>query len=186
MHYLAECYRYGEGVKRRNASAVELYTRAAGRGYVLSQRDLGLAILEGRLGMEADGVEGAKWLRKAASQGDRIACSKLGLAYAEGLGGLERDDERAERYLVRAAEAYKKSEQSSRSSATVRESGSTPLHPKPQTLEPTLSMLTTIHWNHESPIHVESFNRKIMTLDRKLLPSTPNLVTYALNPGTWT
>lgn len=107
MHNLAECYRYGEGVRRRNSSAIELYERAAGRGLVQAQRDLGTALLDGRLGVSPDAKRASVWLKKAAEQGDRVACSRLGLAYAQGAGNLERDDDKAERYLVKAAQGYK-------------------------------------------------------------------------------
>ena len=86
----------------RQDKAVELYRRAAERGYARAQNDLGARYAKGR-GVPEDQEEAVKWFRLAAEQGYARARNNLGVRYARGRGVPKNQGEAAKWYL-RAAE----------------------------------------------------------------------------------
>jgi TPR repeat protein len=119
MHELAQCYRFGEGVLRHNASAVQLLKQAARKGHLQAQEDLGVAHMDGLLGLPRDAQAALTALRLAAQSGSRRAATRLGVLFAEGRDGVPPDERMAEMYLLRAARSYRTSHASG--SSEVRE-----------------------------------------------------------------
>ncbi len=74
----AEQYYWGEGIQRDLALAVEWYRKAADKGHVQAQYNLGIAYADGA-GVPRDEVEGLRWLRRAAIQGVEDAQFNLSL-----------------------------------------------------------------------------------------------------------
>ncbi|MBO7496201.1 MAG: agmatine deiminase family protein [Salinivirgaceae bacterium] len=88
--YLAWCYKYGEGVKKDIAKAVEWLMIAAEQGYAPAQNCLGFCYEFGD-GVEKDLNKAIEWYTKAAEQGDIRAQSNLILCLDE-LNGKNKTD----------------------------------------------------------------------------------------------
>lgn len=80
--YLGWCYKYGEGVKKDIAKAVEWLTKAAEQGYAPAQNALGFCYEFGD-GVEKDLKKAIEWYTKAAEQGDARAQNNLALCLKE-------------------------------------------------------------------------------------------------------
>lgn len=90
------------GVKEDPATAAEWFRRAAERGHVLAQHNLGNAYAAGR-GVEKSDERAVEWWLKAAAQGDAIPQLRLGEAYEHGRG-VARDLTEARRWYQEAAD----------------------------------------------------------------------------------
>ena len=80
--YLGWCYKYGEGVKKDLAKAVEWLRQAAERGYAPAQNSLGFCYEYGD-GVEKDLKKAIEWYTKDAEQGDARAQNNLALCLKE-------------------------------------------------------------------------------------------------------
>lgn len=80
--YLGWCYKYGEGVKKDLAKAVEWLTKAAEQGYAPAQNALGFCYEFGD-GVVKDLKKAIEWYTKAAEQGDARAQNNLALCIKE-------------------------------------------------------------------------------------------------------
>ena len=79
-------YAYGRGgLSRDDAKAVYFFRKAADKGYVDAQTELGY-MYEGGRGVTLDKAQAVTWFRKAATQGNARAQNALGGAYDRGLG----------------------------------------------------------------------------------------------------
>lgn len=76
QEYVGMLYEHGQGVAAEPATALFWYRKAAASGDVTAQYNLGVALLDGRLG-EPDAEEGRHWLEQAAAHGDRDAARRL-------------------------------------------------------------------------------------------------------------
>ena len=72
LHNLGVLYCEGRGVERDMDKAVEMWYRAAEKGYELSQLNLGIMYLS-----EENTEEAVKWLKKASEKGNDEARSIL-------------------------------------------------------------------------------------------------------------
>lgn len=77
------------------ARAVEWYRRAAERGHIDAQYNLGCMYLSGE-GVPSDPTEGLRWLRCAADQGDEQTLRLLAEVYRNGFYGVPLNLEEAE------------------------------------------------------------------------------------------
>ena len=89
--FLGKCYIFGRGVTKDQTEAVKWCRKAAERGNVDAQVDLGLMYEDGWMGEEGyliteDEAEAMKWYRKAAERGNARAQFHVGLIYAGGFG----------------------------------------------------------------------------------------------------
>jgi TPR repeat protein len=75
-------YKYGEGVKKDLAKAVEWLRQAAEQGYAPAQNALGFCYEFGD-GVEKDLKKAIEWYTKAAEQGDARAQNNLALCIKE-------------------------------------------------------------------------------------------------------
>lgn len=92
----------GAGARRSTGPRPRVgYTVAAERGVVVAQHRLGRMLLTGD-GVDADPVEGVRWLRAAAEAGDVAAQRELARCLQRGDGGTA-DPEGARAWLARAA-----------------------------------------------------------------------------------
>jgi len=80
--YLGWCYKYGEGVKKDLAKAVDWLSKAAEQGYAPAQNALGFCYEFGD-GVEKDLKKAIEWYTKAAEQGDARAQNNLALCLKE-------------------------------------------------------------------------------------------------------
>ena len=92
----------GQGVRQDSAEAVRWYRKAAERGYIVAQNNLGVAYSEGQ-GVRQDYPEALRWYRKAAEQGFAAAQHNLGEMYYEGKG-VHQNYTEALRWYLKAAE----------------------------------------------------------------------------------
>jgi uncharacterized protein len=92
--------------------AAEWYRRAAERGHVDAQYNLGFMYLCGE-GMPSDPLEGLRWLHCAANQGDEQSLRLLADLYRNGYHGVPLDLDEAERWdkKYRQTDLYRMSEQ---------------------------------------------------------------------------
>ena len=81
-------YRKGKGVTQDYAKAVKWYHKAAEKGYVKAQFNLGLMYGNGE-GVTQDYAEAVRWYRKAAKQGHAKAQFNLGSSHGNGEGVLQ-------------------------------------------------------------------------------------------------
>jgi TPR repeat protein len=97
-------YQLGRAYARANnfGSAVMQYQKAADRGYVPSEYDLGVLYEKG-LGVVPDEAQAVAWYRRAAEQGFALAQSNLGNIYRNGLG-VPQDYAEALKWLHEAAD----------------------------------------------------------------------------------
>lgn len=77
---LAECYRWGQGVKQSSDEAAMWYREAAQRGYASAQKALSECYERGE-GVSASPAEAYEWCRKAAEQGMAEAQNALAFYY---------------------------------------------------------------------------------------------------------
>jgi uncharacterized protein len=98
QYYLATLYAHGKGVERDEATALELYRKAAERGHGGAQFALGFALYQA-----SDHAAAAKWLSQVA-RSNPTAASLVGQMYLSGRGVFQ-DDDTAFRYLTMAADA---------------------------------------------------------------------------------
>lgn len=76
--------------------------KAAKRGCVTAQSNLGITYSRGNPCVKQDYYEAAKWLTKAAKQGEPEALSNLAILYANGLG-VQKDTSKALKLWVQSA-----------------------------------------------------------------------------------
>ena len=88
QHWLADVYKYGEGVVQDYAEAVKWYRLAAQQGDASAQNNLGVMYDKGK-GVVQDYTEAVKWYRLAAQQGDASAQNNLGVMYDKGQGVVQ-------------------------------------------------------------------------------------------------
>jgi len=89
-------YAIGQGVSRDNSKAEPWFRKAAERGLVSAQYNLGI--------MLGNHAQAAQWFRKAAEQGNAPAQYRLGLCYDYGRGGVEKDKVQEVLWYRKAAE----------------------------------------------------------------------------------
>ena len=89
---MALLYHSGQGVPQDLAKAVELYRKAAEKGFGMAQTNLGSMYLNG-IGVAQSPIEAEKWYRMAAEQGVALAQHNLGFIYFMGLTGGQDDAE---------------------------------------------------------------------------------------------
>jgi TPR repeat protein len=86
FYFLAKCFAKGqEGLPQNYTNAAKLLQKAAEKGCVAAQNDLGACYAKG-LGVQQDYKEAAKWYLLAAEEGDELAQYSLGRAYWLGCG----------------------------------------------------------------------------------------------------
>jgi len=100
---LAQRYRFGAGVPRDTAMAVEWFQKAAEQGNVQGEFSVGFMYAVGEDGFERDTTIAAEWFRRAAENGHPNAQLNLGNMYRMG-DGVERDLEKALLWLQKAAD----------------------------------------------------------------------------------
>ena len=102
---LACCYRDGKGVAQDNATALDLFTKAAEAGNASAQDELGNAYAWKRLGITKKDYDSAiKWYSLAAQQGNADALFQLGRCYEAGRG-VKKDKKTAAQYYLQARAA---------------------------------------------------------------------------------
>jgi TPR repeat protein len=100
--YFGLMYRDGQGVPRDYAQAIDLFRKAAERGYAPGQFYLGQMYMVGK-GVPRDYETAAVWNQKAAEQGFADAQIALGSLYREGQG-VPQDYQKAADWLRKAAD----------------------------------------------------------------------------------
>jgi serine/threonine protein kinase len=83
------------------ATAAEWYGKAAERGNVIAQYEMGHQYQQG-LGVAKDPAKALEWFRKAADQGHPVAQVNLGMMYQEG-AGVTKDDAQAVQWYTKSA-----------------------------------------------------------------------------------
>lgn len=86
QHLLGEMYYFGYGVTRDYVTALSWYKKAALKGYVDSQLQLGTMYVKKFNGLNVNFKEGIKWFKKAAKKQSPLASFMLGNIYYKGLG----------------------------------------------------------------------------------------------------
>ena len=97
-YLLGQMYELGRGVKKDMQKAVDLFTRAASKGYTAAQAKLGQIHLEAT----KDYHSALSWFHKAAEQGYALAYSSIGDMYAKGYG-VDQNYAKAIEYYRQAA-----------------------------------------------------------------------------------
>ena len=92
----------GRGVQKNYYKAVEWYTKAAEKGDMLAQYNLGICYEHGR-GVTKNYNKAVEWYTKAAQQGYEGAENNLGTCYRYGRG-VPNDDSKAVKWYTKAAE----------------------------------------------------------------------------------
>lgn len=95
-------YEQGIGLDKDEAKAVEQYTLAANKNFVMAQTNLAVMFLAGRGVLKRDRKQALYWFTKAAEQGDSRAASYLGDIYLYG-NGVTKDNVQAKYWLQQAA-----------------------------------------------------------------------------------
>ena len=111
MLKIGDIYKYGQArcLKQSNEKVIEWYTRAAERGYVWAQKELGRMYMDGYYLERNDDAEALKWLRLAAAQGDEYTVvddyviRNLTNMYLQGRGATK-DDADKNKWLLLMAE----------------------------------------------------------------------------------
>lgn len=85
-------------------SELEMIRGEAQDGEIGAELLYGLALLEGRYGLQPDQQAGMLWIRKAADGGDPFACLTLGVSYSEGRG-VAKDPAQAVGWWRKAAQS---------------------------------------------------------------------------------
>ena len=100
--FAAGCmFLYGEGVEKNNEIAAQLFERAARKGHVSAQYNIGNIYFEG-LKNEPDYKAANHWWGLAASEGHIGALANLALLYSDGLG-VNKNPEKAADLMERSA-----------------------------------------------------------------------------------
>ncbi len=99
LDILGDRCKYGDGIARDEARAVELYRRAAEQGYPVAMCDLGLCY---ELGAGMRQAEAVHWYAQGALAGHAPSQCNLGYCYLTGIG-VEPDPETAVEWLEKAA-----------------------------------------------------------------------------------
>lgn len=101
----------GVGVTKDATKAVELFRRAAAKGYPMAQINLAGSYARGEGGLPKDEAKAAELRRLAADRGVPSAQSALAYMYEIGAGGLPKDDKKAlELYTSAASHGHHESE----------------------------------------------------------------------------
>jgi len=103
QHALATWYAIGFGTRKNDIEAISWYRKAADKGVVVSQRELGRCYLNGYYGLKKDESEALVWYNKAADAGDAEAFRNLGWMNEYGLG-VTKDIKEAKRLYTKAAD----------------------------------------------------------------------------------
>lgn len=96
MFNVGQAYKLGRGVTADAATARDYYRRAAGKGHLPAQANLGIALFQA-----GDKPEAIKWLTTAADRGEARAQYVLGIATFNG-DGVPRSQSVGYAYLLRA------------------------------------------------------------------------------------
>jgi uncharacterized protein len=97
MFNLGQAYKLGRGVALDKALAQDWYRRAAVKGHLPAQANLGIQLFQG-----GDKAEAVRWLKSAADKGEMRAQYVLGIVHWNG-DGAGKSMPLAYAYLVRAA-----------------------------------------------------------------------------------
>jgi len=97
MFNMGQAYKLGRGVTADAAQARDYYRKAATKGHLPAQANLGITLFQG-----GDKVEAVRWLRLAADRGDARAQYVLGFAAFNG-DGVTRAPGLGYGYLLRSA-----------------------------------------------------------------------------------
>ncbi len=97
--FVAQCYQKGLGVKKDNYKAAAYYEKAAKKGSVDADRELGLMLLNNKQASEA-----VKYFKAGAAKGDLSSTFYYGKLLTEGKG-VAKDPTQGMIYMQKAAEA---------------------------------------------------------------------------------
>ncbi|KAG2527145.1 hypothetical protein JM16_001932 [Phytophthora kernoviae] len=100
----ADAMNSGEGTRKNEVKAFELYKKCAESGIPPAYMNVANMYTSGT-GTKKNEAEALKWLIKAGEAGDPTAKSRLGEYYSFGKGGVKKDQVRAVQYYKEAATA---------------------------------------------------------------------------------
>ncbi|GJN87173.1 hypothetical protein Rhopal_000118-T1 [Rhodotorula paludigena] len=107
----AQCMEHGWGTRKDWSKAVSFYRRAAVLSHVQAMHRLGLAELNGELGLTKRAKDGVQWLTRAAELADQVeppqpqSLHELAILHEKGIENVVfQDEEYAAELLARAAE----------------------------------------------------------------------------------
>ncbi|BGO89991.1 hypothetical protein NBRC10512_001976 [Rhodotorula toruloides] len=107
----AQCLEFGWGTRKDLSKAVSFYRRAAVLSHVGAMHRLGLAELNGELGLSKRPKDGVQWLTRAAELADQVdppqpqSLHELAILHEKGIENVVfQDEEYAAELLARAAE----------------------------------------------------------------------------------
>ncbi|GAA5935938.1 tetratricopeptide repeat protein [Sporobolomyces koalae] len=107
----AQCLEHGWGCRKDQAKAVSLYRRAAVLSHPGSMHRLGLAEINGELGLSKRPKDGVQWLKRAAELADQVdppqpqSLHELAILHEKGIDNVVfQDEEYAAELLARASE----------------------------------------------------------------------------------
>ena len=86
MYQMGWHYYTGTFVGRNIVKAIDWYRKAADKGDVWAQVDLGQIYLDGERGVNKDYIQAVRLFRKAVRKNDELAFYNLGLCYDLGKG----------------------------------------------------------------------------------------------------
>ena len=95
-------YYTGTFVGRNIVKAIDWYRKAADKGDVWAQVDLGQIYLDGERGVNKDYIQAVRLFRKAVRKNDELAFYNLGLCYDLGKG-MRQSDRLACKFYIKAA-----------------------------------------------------------------------------------
>ncbi|BGP14465.1 hypothetical protein JCM10213_004587 [Rhodosporidiobolus nylandii] len=107
----AQCLENAWGCRKDQSKAVSLYRRAAVLGHLPSMHRLGLAEINGEIGLTKRPKDGVQWLKRAAELADQVdppqpqSLHELAILHEKGIENVVfQDEEYAAELLARAAE----------------------------------------------------------------------------------
>ncbi|KAK4058444.1 Chitin synthase 4 [Microbotryomycetes sp. JL221] len=107
----AQCFENGWGCKRDNSRSVQLLKRAAVLNHPAAMHRLGIAEINGELGLSKRPREGVRWLKRAAELADQVeppqpqSLHELALLHEKGIENvIFQDEDYAAELLARASE----------------------------------------------------------------------------------
>ncbi|GAA6014170.1 hypothetical protein JCM11491_004127 [Sporobolomyces phaffii] len=107
----AQCLEHGWGCRKDQSKAVSLYRRAAVLSHPGSMHRLGLAEINGELGLTKRPKDGVQWLKRAAELADQVdppqpqSLHELAILHEKGIDNvIFQDEEYAAELLARASE----------------------------------------------------------------------------------
>lgn len=103
QYQLGNAYLHSRHPAPKSALAYELYLKAAQRGNLNSQLQMGNALRSGLNGVPKDLMAARYWFEAAAVQGSPLALDMLGDFYEKGVGGVNADPVKAADYYRLAA-----------------------------------------------------------------------------------